>query len=428
MSEDIRREQTVTAGSEEKDFPFEKLFIGISVIFLLITGAFYGYRAYRSGARKAPSGQSLAAVILKNNQITENGQGLYDYDGIRIFRGKCENNYVKYNGLLWRIMQVNGDNTVRLISARAVNQLPFGNVDGDFSASQLNEYLNGHFLSLLDQSTLVDTSYYAGQISDLNAPISQPISSKVALCDVASFLNSVVNGTTYLADEPGSFWLTGSCPTGIYRAVDGRLTSSPQQRLYQVRPVITVNAEVEVISGSGTLTDPYMCDETGIRLGTTIRLGSDEWLVCQIDEDAYRLVRKEALEELRSFGLKGDSFDPEKEETLAHYLNNEYASSLPYSNLLVNREWSCGDFSGRISDLSADRVSCKVALASLADIKLSEASGYWLLTTSEKYAFTYGQQAELFKPTVLKRVVPVIAISRDTKLTRNADGSYKAGE
>ena len=285
MSEENNREQTVIDGSEEKDFPFEKLFVGFSVIFLLILGAFYGYRAYLAGANKVPSGQSLAAVTLKNNQISESGDGLYDYDGIRIFRGKCENNYVKYNGLLWRIMQINGDNTVRLISARALNQLPFGSENGDFSSSQLNEYLNGHLLSLLDQTELVDTSCYAGQISDLSSPLSQPIGSKVVLCDVVSFLNSVVNGNTYLADEPGSFWLTGSSPDGIYRAVDGRLTSSPPHRIYQLRPVITLNSDVKVFSGTGTLTDPYVCDEEGIRLGTTVQLGNDEWLVYQIDED-----------------------------------------------------------------------------------------------------------------------------------------------
>ena len=67
-------------------------------------------------------------------------------------------------------------------------------------------------------------------------------------------------------------------------------------------------------------------------------------------------------------------------------------------------------------------------MASLKDIKLSEVEDYWLADTSERYAYVYGEQAELFKPTLLKNVVPVIAISRDVKLTGQPDGSYKAGE
>ncbi|MBR5048924.1 MAG: hypothetical protein IKX74_04725 [Erysipelotrichaceae bacterium] len=428
MSENLREQPSEAARDEGRDFPFQGMFIVFSIISLLLIGAFYGYRYYRN-VRNGVSQNSLSAAVIRDNAVVESGDGLYSVNGIRIFRGSCDNNYVLYSGLLWRIMQVNGDNTVRLIAAQDFNQLPCLRGERGFTDSQLHDWLNGQFLSQLDQSCLSTTRYYGDQIASISACITEDIAeSTVSLCDVASWLNSVISGHTYLSDLNSSFWLANTSDAGAYRSAEGGLTVSDDSRFYGIRPVITLKADTPLVSGTGRKDDPYRCQKEAVGLGSEIRLGSDSWIVYGVDENCYRLIRKQALEEPLAFGLKGDSYDPDDQDTLAHYLNNEYLSSLPYQDLLREADWSCGDYAKELSGLAGTTLRCKVALASLLDIKLSQAEDYWLTTTSEKYAYTYGKQAELFRPTLLKNVVPAIAISRDTRLKLNADGSYEAGE
>ena len=60
----------------------------------------------------------------KNDAVVENG--LYfdrDEDGnTYYFRGHVENNYVKFAGIMWRIVRINGDKSIRLIANEAVGK------------------------------------------------------------------------------------------------------------------------------------------------------------------------------------------------------------------------------------------------------------------------------------------------------------------
>nr|MCR5067303.1 hypothetical protein [Erysipelotrichaceae bacterium] len=419
MSENRNGLPETTAEEKVIDFPFEKVFIAFSIIFLLIAGAFYGLRYYEYANGTGKRAGTLAGKILDDNQIVKSGDGLYDYEGIAIFRGKCENNYIIYNGLLWRIMQVNADGSVRLISAEALNQLPFNKEYAAFAQSELREYLNGYFRQQLPESGIAETVINDGVIDELTAIPDQQSSNAAALCDVTSYLNSMLSGSTYLSDCQGSFWLANVSSAGVYRAEDGKLMVSPPERFYQVRPVITLAPETPTPGGSGSKSDPYRYEEETVTLGSVIQLGEDRWVVYQIDADAYRLIRKQPLDKPMTFGIKGDTYDPANEGTVAHYLNNEYLASLNYGDLLVERDWTMGDYDGSLPQTT---VKCKVALAGLRDLKLSDAEDYWLADTGERYVYVYGTKTELFKQTLEKNVVPAIAISRSIKLTRQADG------
>ena len=54
--------------------------------------------------------------ILADNPVTDEGNGLHDLYEMLVFRGDRVNNYVKFNGTLWRIVKMNPvDNTIYLI-------------------------------------------------------------------------------------------------------------------------------------------------------------------------------------------------------------------------------------------------------------------------------------------------------------------------
>ena len=85
-------------------------------------------------------GNYLAGRILSDNELktttpdfdvapTDVTSGLYqmeDDDGTSYyFRGSIDNNYVSFAGLLWRIVRINGDGSIRMISEDSVGESAF---------------------------------------------------------------------------------------------------------------------------------------------------------------------------------------------------------------------------------------------------------------------------------------------------------------
>lgn len=59
--------------------------------------------------------QELYRVILNDNRTVSEGVGLYEESGRNVFRGEVKNNYVLINEILWRIISVEDDRTVKII-------------------------------------------------------------------------------------------------------------------------------------------------------------------------------------------------------------------------------------------------------------------------------------------------------------------------
>lgn len=85
----------------------------------------------------------LKQAILDDNMLnttapnfnTTDGNGLYqtnDNDGITYyFRGNIDNNYVSFANSLWRIIRINGNNSIRLIKSEAIGKSVFNNNRND---------------------------------------------------------------------------------------------------------------------------------------------------------------------------------------------------------------------------------------------------------------------------------------------------------
>ena len=57
----------------------------------------------------------LVDVVMKDNQVTSSGSGLYKQDSIYVFKGEFVNNYVQLDNNLWRIIDIDADGYARLL-------------------------------------------------------------------------------------------------------------------------------------------------------------------------------------------------------------------------------------------------------------------------------------------------------------------------
>lgn len=84
-----------------------------------------------------------------------NGKSTYYY------RGQVTNNYVKFANRIWRIVRINEDGTIKLVSNDRINQKPYDSEDrnfGKYSGSSIETYLNDWYETNLSNYAGIETS------------------------------------------------------------------------------------------------------------------------------------------------------------------------------------------------------------------------------------------------------------------------------
>lgn len=122
--------------------------------------------------------KTIAKYIIDNEEIKQTDDGLYNYSGLYVFRGENPNNYVKLSDKLYRIIEINSDNELKLISLTKTeddyvwddryNSEKDDNYGlNNFSKSRLKDSLNeiykSDFFTAQDREKIVKHSFCVGK-------------------------------------------------------------------------------------------------------------------------------------------------------------------------------------------------------------------------------------------------------------------------
>ena len=151
-----------------KKLSFQKMFCFISILFIVSCCVFYGTRFIKLYLqnRKVEIAEknSLVKVLKENNEGNEYFKSV---NGENYFTGKTDNNYVLYSGILWRIIKLNGDNSLTVISDRAVSSLAYSK-EMPFEESYIFNWLNktdNEYSGILENSLNDIGNYLANTVS-----------------------------------------------------------------------------------------------------------------------------------------------------------------------------------------------------------------------------------------------------------------------
>lgn len=186
-------------------------------------------------------------------------------DDSNYFKGEVTNNYILFSGMMYRIINVNSDGTVKLISNENLNNLAFNTID--YSNSNVDKFLNSTYLdSIYDDSYLVNSEYCVGNIDSrdqINGICDTKIERKVGILSYQEYLNTLVNDTGYLCNQynyalanriDGSILLSGGTNNSCTSLVSSEVIPA-------IRPVITLKSDLIIVSGDGTQEKPYKLND-----------------------------------------------------------------------------------------------------------------------------------------------------------------------
>lgn len=397
-----------------------KFLLIFNIIFILFLCGYYGYRLiYYYDIEHNPKKEvkDLASILTKEENVVYAGDGLYpDGEGYR-FLGKNVNNYLSYSGMLWRIVKVNEDKSITLITEDNVTSLVFGKDTNQFKDSYIEQWLNpkegiehsGYFYNHLSNPNnfLVSNETCVDVLSKPKEGCDNVYKdSKIGLLSTSDYLkaggtNSYLNTSTY-------FWTSNGSTDGKVWYVFNKggfnnLSSSGDNYYsYGVRPVITINGKTALVKGSGTVDEPYTIEALTYKTlnkanpGIYVIFQDQLWRIVDINEDKVKVVLDNTLKEndttlLKVYNPHGNTFDPGSWNNIGYYLNRTYINNLN-TDMLVEGPWFTGAYNSETGfdykKIYEKQVDGYVGLLHMGELFLHDVKGYATLTSSNDYEQT----------------------------------------
>lgn len=342
--------------------PIEFIFNFVSLVFMLAVALYFGGRSLyyysKQNVKIKEEAMTVNGLVVQNNNIAkENEDGLHqDVDGY-YFKGNVSNNYVMFENRLFRIVRVNNDNTVKMISEGYATSFMWGD-KADYKDSNIQNWLNKtdkehsgiYYNTIVNSKLLKKTEYTEDILKDgkiitreefnkekeeaqnklevekeevteevkeekkeekkatkKNKKEEETVEETVEVkkdSDYVTILTikdyTLANGKSSYLNNGKMFFLLGLTDEyeNLYVEEDGSIQSTDSTAGYGIRPVITLKKNTEVVSGSGTKDDPYVIkSETKNYVDSYVKLGDDTWKVSSVEGDTLRLYLNGYLKE-----------------------------------------------------------------------------------------------------------------------------------
>jgi hypothetical protein len=233
--------------------------------------------------------------VTEDNNIVTTGNGLYQINNTKTFRGEYVNNYLKLGNTLFRIVKINQDNSLTLVIDSTSSNLSSSWDDRYNQTVSRNDGINNFSISRVKEKleTLLSTTY-AGDISkkavnynyctgsrsttdtdnSYNTECSSTYKSYISLLTVSDIINASLDDNclsieksrscqnyNYLTSYNDAYWLltpVENTTNQIYYYDNNIITSSTAITKKNLRFVITISGNELYQSGTGTESDPYI--------------------------------------------------------------------------------------------------------------------------------------------------------------------------
>ena len=429
-----------------KEILFNVLSIVTVIGVLLYFGArsFYYYSMQNVSITQALN--TLNGTIITNVHTVADGDGLHqDTDGY-YFKGNVSNNYVQYGNRLFRVIRINNDGSIKVITNDIVSEFMWGE-DNNYQLSNIREWLekqddkmySGIYYDTLPSVTdfLVKTNY--------NIPIfdgTSVINGKEEYSDYITTLSikdySNANGKNSYLNIGKYFWLYGvtNDNSNLYVGEDGTLLTGNLYESYGVRAVMTFKNDIEISGGNGSIESPYIInqgDKTNFVDGY-VSMGGEIWKVFYHKEGFVKLAYTDSIAKGANLTYSDSTskFNPKDKDNIAYFLNNKYYSSLAFKDYLSDVVTFTGEVSSDTSlyygNTFNDYNLSKVTLLNLFDYNNLGLDNYYLANTTStigSMVYVYHNYGLLEEASIddVKNIIPVICLREESINTDNGDGT-----
>lgn len=436
--------------------------VTLNVLVLLLIVAFYGTRMIKYYLKE--NGKSndkdntvlLVDTVLKKQSYVDLTKGLIFDEEKNEYRylGEVDDNYLEYSGIVYRIIGIDKDNNIKVISDKSVTMM-YSGLEKGYDKSYVNKWLNydkdvpgsGVYENNIKESVnYLSSTYYCEDIIDDIKNITcdkNTTNYKISLLSLydyykaggkSSFLN---NGETFylgtLNKDNHNYYITS----------DGEVSINEiSTKTYAVRPVITIISSSVLLSGKGTKDDPYKILEIkpstleDTTINTYVSFSNQIFKVIDNSTDATKValngvIKENDIDVVKSFGGKNNKYSNSK-NTVGYYLNNTYLKTLDSKNI-IKSNWYIGALSLDNLDYSNEKntkVNLSVGMLSLGDMFVGDINNVLTLSRgieSDQIINVINKEGNFYGDFITSKynVRPALYLNNELKIT-GGNGTFDA--
>lgn len=428
-----------------------KIFVIASILFMIALCGIYGYRLiyyYRLEHPKVKQEQkqTLASRLIEPSNIVTSGDGLYQDNNTYYYKGIVSNNYIEYSGILWRIVRINQDQSITMISETPLTSMVFGYQTDKFEQSYAYKWLNEEFYNKLNNSKqyIVDTHYCVDTIESAEKiSCNEQKTSKIAMMNIfeylkasgsKSYLNSGKNFWTVNPSNGGKIWFINQ--KGL---VTDESFSGSSYHSYGIKPMITIKGDLTITKGNGTIEEPLEFETKtnkelkNVSIGNYVNYSDQMWRIVDVNDfgikialDGYVKIKEEVVEKPFST-TSSNIYDIESSKNIGYYLNYTYYKTLKDQDYLVEYPFKISPYNNEqkynYQVENYETVRAKIGLLQVTDLFIDDFSDYALMTPSEEgTVFTVLEDGRLYADMVNKelKIRPVVVLKESLKIKKGS--------
>lgn len=428
----------------------EFIFDFLSLVFVLAVVLYYGGRCFYfyslQSTNKKAAAVNLDSAIINNNQLVKTGDGLYKKKNGYYFKGKVENNYVWFANRMFRVLTIEEDNSVRLVSNDLVSMFMWGDSE-TYDKSNIRLWLTNtkdsdsgiYYNTIPNYGKFVKKTTYTLDTLDGNKVKAgkEKFSDSVVSISLDDYILS--GGKEGFLNNGKLYYLLGftSDKDYLYVEEDGSVMSCDKLDAYGIRSVITIKKNTTIKQGDGTINNPYTIDmgTDNNYVDSYVKLGDDIWKVSSNNNGILKMylngyINIGGAEVSKAYSSGSNKFDYYDWSSTGYYLLNAYYPSLPYKNLIVNNKYPLGEFSAETgyyyANIYNDSFEGPITMLNIFDyVSNNELTDFYRNNTTSsvgdiQYVTYSNGLVEEADVRYEKHIVPVISI--DSKTIKSGSG------
>ena len=436
--------------------------VTLNVLVLLLIVAFYGTRMIKYYLKE--NGKSndkdnivlLVDTVLKKQSYVDLTKGLIFDEEKNEYRylGEVDDNYLEYSGIVYRIIGIDKDKNIKVISDKSVTMM-YSGLEKGYDKSYVNKWLNydkdvsgsGVYENNIKESVnYLSSTYYCEDIIDDIKNITcdkNTTNYKITLLSLYDYYKA--GGKSSFLNNGDTFYLgtLNKDNHNYYITSDGEVSINEiSTRTYAVRPVITIISSSVLLSGKGTKDDPYKILEIkpstleDTTINTYVSFSNQVFKVIDNSTDATKValngvIKENDIDVVKSFGGKNNKYSNSK-NTVGYYLNNTYLKTLDSKNI-IKSNWYIGALSLDNLDYSNEKntkINLSVGMLSLGDMFVGDINNVLTLSRgieSDQIINVINKEGNFYGDFITSKynVRPALYLNNELKIT-GGNGTFDA--
>lgn len=274
------------------------------------------------------------------------------------YKGERYDNYIMFNNILFRIVKINSDDTVTIVSDNPLANIDYGAKNNRFDGSNIDEWLNDYFYPQLSDKSkkLIVSSKWCDDIYKEGKSTCDRYSKKknVGILSLEDYVNSLDNlGFSYLGIMARVWYNNFDSNNQVWSGKSNTQAAYKDNILLNIKPAINLKKDTRITGGDGSPDDPYLIgtEQTVKRnmkvnkldIGTVISYSGYDFIVAGHEDDGTtKLIMERVLtdDEGNKFEISYDTispvkiYNPKEVGNIAYQINNNLAKYIDTSYLV----------------------------------------------------------------------------------------------